>query len=226
MKTLVVISHPTLAESSLQQFLVSAVEAKDSVCVRHLESVLKDSPTGHFDRTSERQAVKRADRIILQFPMYWYSSPAVMKQWMDEVLDIKWAKQIGSKEVGIVTNMGIKERSYQAGGREQFTLSELLRPFQATVNALGWQYLHAFPIYQFIYLTEKEKQLLLVDYQRYLTQEHFDSFKETEDWFKQELQFVKKNQNQAIDYQQLEEWLVACQDERLELEMHLEGFGD
>ena len=226
MKTLVVISHSNFAESATQQFLFSAVNKREKVKVRHLDSVLKDSLTGHFNQQLERQAMEEVDRIIFQFPMYWYSCPAVLKQWMDEVLDIVWAKRIGQKEVGIVINMGVKEQSYQAGGREQFTLSELLRPFQATVNALGWQYLAVFPIYQFAYMTETEKQLLLVNYQRYLTQGQFESFQATEDWFKAELHRLKEHKNPDIHYEKIESWLADCQDERLELAMHLEGFGD
>ena len=35
---------------------------------------------------AEQEALKKADVIVWQFPIYWYSAPAKMKQWIDDVL--------------------------------------------------------------------------------------------------------------------------------------------
>jgi len=35
------------------------------------------------------------DRIVLQFPMYWYSMPPLLKKWLDDVLTYNFA--YGSK---------------------------------------------------------------------------------------------------------------------------------
>ncbi|XP_052005735.1 NAD(P)H dehydrogenase [quinone] 1 isoform X2 [Xyrauchen texanus] len=38
------------------------------------------------DVTEEQEKVKQADLIIFQFPLYWFSVPAIMKGWIDRVL--------------------------------------------------------------------------------------------------------------------------------------------
>ena len=43
------------------------------------------------DITDEQNRVKWADLVIFQFPLWWYSMPAIMKGWMDRVLNKKFA---------------------------------------------------------------------------------------------------------------------------------------
>ncbi|XP_051985274.1 ribosyldihydronicotinamide dehydrogenase [quinone]-like [Xyrauchen texanus] len=38
------------------------------------------------DITEEQQKLKQADLVIFQFPLYWFSVPAIMKGWIDRVL--------------------------------------------------------------------------------------------------------------------------------------------
>ncbi|XP_072300641.1 NAD(P)H dehydrogenase [quinone] 1-like [Eucyclogobius newberryi] len=43
------------------------------------------------DLTEEQRKVKEADLIIFQFPMYWFSVPAILKGWFDRVLTLGFA---------------------------------------------------------------------------------------------------------------------------------------
>ncbi|PNJ70947.1 NQO2 isoform 3, partial [Pongo abelii] len=38
------------------------------------------------DITDEQKKVQEADLVIFQFPLYWFSVPAILKGWMDRVL--------------------------------------------------------------------------------------------------------------------------------------------
>ncbi|XP_025019629.1 ribosyldihydronicotinamide dehydrogenase [quinone] isoform X3 [Python bivittatus] len=38
------------------------------------------------DLIEEQRKVKEADLVIFQFPLYWFSMPAILKGWMDKVL--------------------------------------------------------------------------------------------------------------------------------------------
>ena len=129
MQTLIIVSHPTLADSNAQRFLWESLPA-EGVTWHHLESVY---PDGQIDREAEQQQLLQYDRIIFQFPFYWYSSPALLKQWQDVVLTEGFAygadgSRLSGKEFGLVLALGVNEREYQAGGREGFTISELTRP--------------------------------------------------------------------------------------------------
>ncbi len=217
MKTMVVISHPTVHSSSAQQFFLATLKGEEAVTVRHLDEVWSEKKP-HFIRAAEEKALveSEAERLILQFPMYWYQAPSVMKEWIDTVMskNAPFAKQI--KEFGIVVTLGVKEEAFRAGGKEQFTISELLRPFQALANAMGWTYLPIFEVHQFDYKTDEEKQMLLVEYLQYVSKKAFGTLKETEEWF-----VNRANVQGNEQWQQIAEWIQENQDERLELEMHL-----
>mgnify|MGYP000845939810 FL=1 len=217
MKTMVVISHPTIQTSSSQQFFLATLKGEESVAVRHLDEVWSEAKP-HFTKSDEEKALadSSAQRLILQFPMYWYQAPSVMKEWIDTVMSKSalFAKQI--KELGIVVTLGVKEEAFRAGGKEQFTISELLRPFQALANAMRWTYLPIFEVHQFDYKTEEAKQALLVEYLQYVTKENHGTLQDTEEWFIQRAQAME-----GVHWEQIAEWIKENQDERLELEMHL-----
>ena len=217
MKTMVVISHPTVQTSSSQQFFLATIKGEEAVTVRHLDGVWSEKKP-HFTRVAEEKALveSQAERLILQFPMYWYQAPSVMKEWIDTVMSKSalFAKQI--KELGIVVTLGVKEEAFRAGGKEQFTISELLRPFQALANAMGWSYLPIFEVHQFDYKTEEAKQALLVEYLQYVTKENHGTLRDTEEWFIQRAKAME-----GAHWEQIAEWIKENQDERLELEMHL-----
>ena len=217
MKTMVVISHPTVQTSSSQQFFLATVKGEEAITVRQIDEVWSEKKP-HFTRATEEKALvdSNAERLILQFPMYWYQAPSVMKEWIDTVMSKSalFAKQI--KELGIVVTLGVKEEAFRAGGKEQFTISELMRPFQALANAMGWSYLPIFEVHQFDYKTEESKQALLVEYLQYVTKETHGTLQDTEEWFIQRAETMA-----GAHWAQIAEWIKENQGERLELEMHL-----
>ena len=83
MRTLIIVSHPTIETSLNQQFFKEATENL-TVTWHHLE---KHYPDWTIDRDTELELLKTHDRIIFQFPLYWYSAPAHLKLWEDTVLE-------------------------------------------------------------------------------------------------------------------------------------------
>lgn len=171
MKTLVIVSHPNVQGSNSQQFLKESLPVSEDITYHHLETTYPDE---NINRQAEQALLVAHDRIIFQFPLYWYSSPPLLKKWQDEVLTEGFAYGVGGqalvgKELGLVLTVGIAEQAYQAGGTEQFALSQLLIPYQAVVNKVGMRFLAPFAIHQFQYMTEREQQALLIRYQQYMT---------------------------------------------------------
>ena len=219
-KTLIIMSHPDVAQSSSQQFLLAAINGEEQIQIRHLESILVEREDHHFDKTTERACLQEADRIIFQFPFYWYQCPSVMKQWMDEVLTLNLSQKGKKKELGIVVTVGAKKDRYAAGGSVGFGIEELLRPYQALANQLGWNYQTPFVIYQFQYLTETQRQQLLVDYLYYLENgSHY--FSEKEQWMNEKLE-----QYSNIHTEQVRDWIMELRQEREELVMMLSEMGN
>lgn len=185
MKTLVLVSHPQLADSTSQQFLKASLPS-EGVTWEHLEG------QDEFDVAQEQQQLRQADRIVLQFPLYWYAAPAGLKQWEDTVLTRTFVYgdhryPLADKELGIVVTTGMPEQAFQRGGAEGLTLDAALAPIAALAHRAKMVWLPTFPIYQFGYLEEPEKLQLVTDYQRYLTQKQPDSLANRQDWFAQRL---------------------------------------
>lgn len=197
MKTLVIVSHPEMANSLVQNFLkASAQPFQDEVTWHDLATIQQ------LDVAAEQALLRNHERIIFQFPLYWYAAPASLKTWLDTVLTGEFAfsgrMPLQGKSLGIVVSTGIAGKHFQAGGSEQATLSEILRPYELVARKLGMTYLPPFAIHQFSYLTEAARQVLLVDYQRYLTQPIFN-FEQKVAWFEQQL---RQRQTVATDSNQ------------------------
>lgn len=179
MKTLVIVAHPERTNSGVQQFLKESSASLVDVTYHYLD---EQKPT--IDVKAERHLLRQHQRIIFQFPMYWYSAPALLKNWIDCVItEQRNHLNLEGKELGIVISMGLKEEAFQAGGKERFTLSELMRPFEAISHACGMTYLPIFPIYLFTYQTDEEKKNLLIKYQQYVTMHFPQNFASRETWF-------------------------------------------
>lgn len=228
MKTLVIISHPELDESSSQQFLVQSFPESETVTLHHLE---KTYPDGKIDKQREQALLKAHDRILFQFPFYWYSSPPLLKHWQDEVLEEHFAfghrgHHLKGKEFGLVLVIGVGEKEYQTGGQEGFSISELTKPYQAVARKTGMNYLKPLEIFQFPYMTEDEKMRLLIKYQQWLTIDRPDSLRSREEWMIQELETID---HQTLDSDDssfvVEKAIELLEDNRMELDelaMHID----
>ena len=138
MQTLVTVVHPRFRSSRVNAALAAAAERTRDVTVRYLYD-------GRIDVAAEQAALTAVDRIVLQFPMYWYSSPALLKQWQDDVLTHGWAygstgRALAGKELLVAVSTGADD--YGRGG--SYSVNELLRPLQATAGLCRLAYLEPF----------------------------------------------------------------------------------
>lgn len=66
MRTLIIVAHPELASSGTQQFLRRGAE----LVAADWQPLSTD-----FNVATEQVKLRAAERIIWQFPLYWYSAP-------------------------------------------------------------------------------------------------------------------------------------------------------
>ncbi|WP_088049457.1 NAD(P)H-dependent oxidoreductase [Virgibacillus dakarensis] len=205
MKTLVIVSHPDLLESSSQQFFLNWAKGNTDITVHHLEDTY---PDGNINVKKEQSLLVEHDRILFQFPFYWYSSPPLLKYWQDIVLEDGFAygvrgRALAGKEFGLIIMVGVKESEYQAGGTERFSINELTKPYQAMAYKTGLTYMKPFVIFQFLYMTEEEKMDTLIRYQQMLTMENDGSLATKEQWMIEQLEKMSEeagNDNEILTY--------------------------
>lgn len=157
MKTLVLIAHPTMAMSRVNTAWKEAFSHCPDVTVRDLTEVY---PEMDIDVIEEQKLLLAHDRIVFQFPLYWYSSPAILKLWQDLVLAPGFAyagaHRLEGKEFMVATSIGGTQEDYRAGGHNHYSVDELLRPFQQTVNYCRGRYLTPFVFFRSIAAEDDE----------------------------------------------------------------------
>ncbi|MEW1931624.1 NAD(P)H-dependent oxidoreductase [Rhodococcus sp. NPDC079359] len=55
--------------------------------------LFRGNGTTPADVRAEQERIDRADHLVLVFPMYWWSMPALLKGWIDRVFVSGWAYQ-------------------------------------------------------------------------------------------------------------------------------------
>jgi glutathione-regulated potassium-efflux system ancillary protein KefG len=148
-KILVLFAHPRMQASVVQTLMLKAIRDLDDVTVHDLYGAYPDFL---IDVQHEQDLLAAHDVIVFQHPFYWYSSPAIIKEWQDLVLENGWAYGAGGdalagKYLMNAISTGGHRDAYKEGGRNRFALEELLRPFDQTAYLCGMAYLEPFAIF-------------------------------------------------------------------------------
>ena len=84
----VIVAHPYPDRSYANRVLVRSLDGLRGVEVRSLYDLYPDFT---IDADAERAAVEAASVVVWQHPIYWYSTPALLKLWFEKVLSPGWA---------------------------------------------------------------------------------------------------------------------------------------
>jgi glutathione-regulated potassium-efflux system ancillary protein KefG len=149
MKVLLLFAHPALEKSRINRRLLQAARDVPGVTVQDLYETYPDL---NIDVQREQALLAEHDAILFQHPFYWYSTPAILKQWQDLVLELGWAYGKGGtaltgKVTFNVVSAGGPEVAYHRGGYNVFTVRELLAPWEATARLCHMRYLPPFVIF-------------------------------------------------------------------------------
>lgn len=133
-KVVILLAHPNLNESQANKALADAVKDIDGVMVYDLYEY-KDQA---FDVNLWSKIISDASMVVFQFPFHWMSAPSLLKRWLDEVFtSLAKTPAVAGKPLQIVTTTGSEYAAYRSGGRNGFTMDELLRPFQGCALHAG-----------------------------------------------------------------------------------------
>ena len=147
-KILIIFAHPAIARSKINRALRHAVETIDGVYVHDLYA---NYPDFMIDVKREQALCEAHDIIIFQHPFYWYATPAIIKEWLDLVLEHGWAygsngNALKGKIFFQALSAGGDATTYQKDGYNKFTLTELTSPLQATANLCKMIWLPPFAV--------------------------------------------------------------------------------
>lgn len=148
-RVLVLYAHPSPQRSEINQELMHAAQQIDGVTIVDL---YHEYPTYQINIDREQQRLLEHDVIIFQFPLYWYSTPAILKEWQDLVLEYDFAygqdgTALHGKTFFCSLSAGGKAKAYQTDGYNHFTIRELLYPLEQMASMTGLRYLAPFCLF-------------------------------------------------------------------------------
>ncbi|HEY0603524.1 MAG TPA: NAD(P)H-dependent oxidoreductase [Herpetosiphonaceae bacterium] len=176
-RVLILFAHPALEKSRMHRRLVSAVPDLPNLTFHDL---YEEYPAFDVDVPREQALLLEHDLIVLQHPFFWYSTPPLIKQWEDLVLEHGWA--YGSKGVALrgkrmlsLITAGGGSAAYQHDGYNRFTIRELLAPIEQTAYLCKMEYLPPYVIHGTHRMTEAMMEQETRRYHQLLTLLHDDA---------------------------------------------------
>ena len=138
-KTIMILAHPNLERSIANKTIAEELSKLDNVEIRDIAMLYPDFK---IDAEAEQTALLSADRIIFQYPIYWYNMPPILKQWFDQVLTYGFAYgenayQLEGKEMMVSVTTGGPKEGYEGGIMD----SKILFPLEGAAGFCKMKYL-------------------------------------------------------------------------------------
>ena len=143
-KILILFAHPSYHRSHANKALLQALRKVEGITIHDL---YQRYPNMFIDVEQEQKLLLEHDIIIFQHPLYWYSSPAIIKEWMDQVLEYGFAfgpdgHALKGKSLLSAITTGGSQESYTSQGHNRRAVIEYLLPFKQSAWLCGMRYLH------------------------------------------------------------------------------------
>lgn len=153
-KILVISAHQDLSQSVSNAMILDelAKHFGDKIQVRKLSELYPDF---HIDVTAEQQALVGADIVLLQYPTFWFNTPAILKKWLDDVWLYGFAygeggDKLHGKKLLVSTTTGSGEDTYN--GQIVATIDDLVKPIKHSALYAGFDWQGVYPLYGALYI--------------------------------------------------------------------------
>lgn len=143
---LIVFAHPAISESKIHKALLPGLADKEYIT---LHKIYDHYPDFLIDEEREMMLLDAHDIIVWQFPVFWFSGPALLKQWMDVVLRFNWAygpkgNALKDKWVFNAISTGDAKETFCKGGENDCSIQDYIKPFSQSAKLCKMNYLPPF----------------------------------------------------------------------------------
>lgn len=172
-KTVLIIhAHPAPHVSRANRALAQAVQNQPFTT---LHEIYDDYPGMFIDVRREQALLLAHDIIVLQHPLYWYSMPALLKEWVDLVLEHGWAygpggERLAGKTWSHAISTGGSLETYSAAGSNRHPVEAYLLPLEQTARLCGLNWRPPFISHAPRMLEDAELELETQRYCRWLAE--------------------------------------------------------
>lgn len=163
MKTLVVVTHPGIDTSVVnRRWLEELRKYPDRYTVHELH---KAYPDGNIQAEKEQELIEAHGHLVLQFPIYWFSSPPLLKKWLDDVFTYGWAygskgDKLRNRKTALAVTAGGTKLDFSEEGKLRYGLDRILSPFETTFRYCGSDYQDFYAFYGAEYETVENADYL------------------------------------------------------------------
>jgi glutathione-regulated potassium-efflux system ancillary protein KefG len=173
-RVLIQFAHPALERSRVHRRLLAQVPRREGIT---LNDLYEEYPDFDINVAREQELLLAHDVIVFQHPFFWYSTPPLLKQWEDLVLEHGWAygrdgQALRGKQVVHVISTGGREEAYQHEGLNRHTMRELLAPLEQTALLCGMVWAPPYVIHGTHRMTEPQIEVEAEGYGRLLLDLH------------------------------------------------------
>ncbi len=148
-RVLLLYAHPGHRHSRVNRALFRAAREVDGITAIDLYARYP-----RFDiRIDDEQAQLLAhDILVFQYPIFWYSSPSLIKEWLDLVLEHGFAyghegTRLAGKKMMLAVSAAGPETAYSPEGYQNFPLRSFLSPMEQTANLCKMPFLPPYALF-------------------------------------------------------------------------------
>ncbi|MEM7256844.1 MAG: NAD(P)H-dependent oxidoreductase [Pseudomonadota bacterium] len=151
--------HPGHQHSHTNLQMQRAIGAVDGIGRVDLYS---EYPRFNINIDREQQRLVDHDFIVLQFPVFWYSGPSLLKEWIDLVLEYGFAygsegNALKGKKLMLAVTAGGPEQAYSSDGYQNHKLRTFLTPFQQTATLCKMEFVCPYVLYNSLHTEDTQR---------------------------------------------------------------------
>ena len=144
MKNILIVSgHPDLNNSFANKNILE--ELNSLLPEAEFAYLDKLYPDFRIDIETEQKRLLRADIIVFQFPLFWYSAPSLLHRWIEQTFvhgfsHGRTGDKLKGKQLILSFTSGAPEEMYCYGGLQNYPIEDFLPPYKQLANLCGLQW--------------------------------------------------------------------------------------
>lgn len=141
-RVLLYYAHPGHRHSHVNRAMFRAAQGVTAITTVDLYA---DYPRFDIRIDHEQQRLLDHDVIVFQYPVFWYSSPSLVKEWLDLVLEHGFAygeggTQLDGKTMMLAVSTAGSQDAFSEHGYQHYSLRTFLTPMERTAGLCGMRF--------------------------------------------------------------------------------------
>ena len=142
-------AHPGHKHSHVNRYMARAAGAVDGITFVDL---YRHYPRFDIDVNVEQQRLLDHDVVLFQFPLFWYSTPSIIKEWEDLVLEHGFAygaggERLAGKRMMLAVTAAGPEDAYRHEGYQHYAIRTFLTPLEQTARLCKMHFTAPYVLY-------------------------------------------------------------------------------